>query len=134
MNAIVSTPKATQRDGQWSPPLRIDQLRLVRDRLAAWTPLDLEVIFDDLDMAIGSQPPPAATIAPLVERLRGHLKRLCDIAAADPKLSQLIGRGHLVWDDHLPADPQEAVGLARRLAFMVERLIEACGIKGADDA
>nr|WP_237330011.1 DUF6415 family natural product biosynthesis protein [Streptomyces sp. BA2] len=134
VNAAIADPKPAQRDGQWNPPLRSDQLRLVRDRLVAWTPLNLEVIFDDLDAAIGSQPPTAATIAALLERLRGHLKRLCDIAVADPKLSGLIERGRLVWDERLPADYQDAVGLARRLAFMLERLIEDCAIEGADDA
>ncbi|WP_409055549.1 DUF6415 family natural product biosynthesis protein [Streptomyces sp. SYP-A7185] len=134
MNAAMADPQATQRGEKWTPPLSSDRLRRIRDGLVAYTPLNLELIFDDLDAAIGNQPPPPATIAALVERLRGHLKRLCDIAGADPKLGPLFERGHLVRAECLPADHQEAVGLARRQAFLVETLIEACGIKGANDA
>ncbi|MFE7358057.1 hypothetical protein ACFU8Q_34250, partial [Streptomyces sp. NPDC057543] len=59
-------------------------MRHVLARITAWSPLDVEAIFDDLDMTIGNQPPPEATIPALVERLRSHLKRLSAIAVADP--------------------------------------------------
>ncbi|WP_409055062.1 DUF6415 family natural product biosynthesis protein [Streptomyces sp. SYP-A7185] len=134
MNAAMVNPQASRREGQWMPALSVDRLRDIRDALVAWTPLDLEPIFDDLDATIGNQPPPAATVGTLVKRLRGRLKRLCDIAAAGPKPSHLIGQGRLVRGEFLPADHQQAIGLARRLAFAVGKVIEAGSTRGADDA
>ncbi|MCX4538631.1 DUF6415 family natural product biosynthesis protein [Streptomyces sp. NPDC002596] len=75
-----------------------------------------------------------------VERLRGHLARLSDIAVADPKfpptdgMVQLIERGRPMRRERMPADQQQTIGLARRLAFtlsdLVEELIEARYIRG----
>ncbi|MFI6730981.1 DUF6415 family natural product biosynthesis protein [Streptomyces atratus] len=124
---------------KWTPPLDPDGLRHVLERITAWSPLDVEAIFDDLDTAIGNQPPPEAATPALVERLRSHLKRLSAIAVADPKfpptdeMTQLIERGRSMQDARLPAEHQQAVGMARRLAFvlsdLVEKLIEARYIK-----
>ncbi|MFF1917042.1 DUF6415 family natural product biosynthesis protein [Streptomyces sp. NPDC058239] len=124
---------------KWTPPLAPDDLRHVLKRVAAWSPLDVEAIFDDLDTTIGNQPPPEATTPALVERLRSHLKRLSAIAVADTKfpptneMKQIIERGRPMQDARLPTDHQQAVGMARRMAFvtsdLVEKLIEARYIK-----
>ncbi|WP_331763289.1 DUF6415 family natural product biosynthesis protein [Streptomyces sp. NBC_01238] len=124
---------------KWMPPLDEDGLRHVLKRITAWSPLDVEAIFDDLDTTIGDQPPPEAATPALVERLRSHLKRLSAIAVADTKfpptdeMAQLIERGRPMQDARLPADHQQAVGMARRMAFvasdLVEKLIEARYIK-----
>lgn len=128
---------------QWTPPLDADCLRNVLERVRAWRPLDVEEVFDDLDAAIGNQPPPVATTAELVARLRGHLKHLSDIAVADvsfpptAEMSRLVECGRPLREEPLPADRRRAVGLARRLAFvtadLVEELIEARYLKGADE-
>ncbi|MFA0839057.1 DUF6415 family natural product biosynthesis protein [Streptomyces rochei] len=125
---------------QWTPPLDVEGLRSVLDRIRNWKPLDVEEVFDDLDTAIGNQPPPVATTGALVDRLRSHLKQLSDIAVADDRypptaeMVQLVERGRPLRDERTPADHQQAVGLARRLAFvtadLVEELIEARYIKG----
>ncbi|MEV7866684.1 DUF6415 family natural product biosynthesis protein [Streptomyces sp. NPDC088124] len=83
-----------------------------------------------------------ATIAALVERLRGHLNRLGDVAVTDeryPPIAEMVRlgeRGLPMRDERTPAGRQQAVGLARRLAFvtsdLVEELIEARHIKGAE--
>ncbi|MER6104363.1 DUF6415 family natural product biosynthesis protein [Streptomyces sp. NPDC001832] len=114
-------------------------MRHVLPRITAWSPLDVEAIFDDLDTTIGNQPPPKAATPALAERLRSHLKRLSAIAVADTKfpptdeMTQLIERGRPMQDARLPADHQQAVGMARRMAFvtsdLVEKLIEARYIK-----
>ncbi|MFJ7489648.1 DUF6415 family natural product biosynthesis protein [Streptomyces sp. NPDC097727] len=132
----VASPRAVPK---WTPPLDEDGLRHVLERITAWSPLDVEAIFDDLDTTIGNQPPPEATIPALVERLCSHLKRLSAIAVADhtfpptDEMAQLIERGRLMQDARLPADHQQAVGMARRMAFvtsdLVEELIEARYIK-----
>ncbi|MEE1805040.1 DUF6415 family natural product biosynthesis protein [Streptomyces sp. BE133] len=124
---------------KWTPPLAPDDLRHVLKRVAAWTPLDVEAIFDDLDTTIGNQPPPEAATPALVERLRTYLTRLSAIAVADPKfpptdeMAQLIERGRSMQDARLPADHQQAVGMARCMAFvasdLVEKLIEGRHIK-----
>lgn len=129
-----------RRAEEWTPPLDADGLRIVLARITAWKPLDIEAIFDDLDTAIGNQPPPVATSAALVERLRAHLKQLSDIAVADERypptaeMVRLIERGRPLREEHMPADQQQAAGLARRLAFtlsdLVEELIEARYIRG----
>lgn len=84
---------------EWTPPLDADGLRIVLARITAWKPLDIEAIFDDLDTAIGNQPPPVNTTAALVERLRAHLKQLSNIAVADERypptteMVRLVERG-----------------------------------------
>lgn len=138
----MTVPKAERDVPAWEPPLDEDGLRFVLARIAAWRPLIVEAIFDDLDTAIGNQPPPVATTEALVERLRGHLKQLSDIAVADeryPPTAEIVGfveRGLPIRSERTPANHQQAVGLARRLAFvtsdLVEELIEARYIKGAD--
>ncbi|MEU2980226.1 DUF6415 family natural product biosynthesis protein [Streptomyces hirsutus] len=140
---MSSTIAPLRRVEQWTPPLDADCLRNVLERVRAWRPLDVEEVFDDLDAAIGNQPPPAATTAELIARLRGHLKHLSDIAVADvsfpptAEMSRLVERGRPLREEPLPADRQRAVGLARRLAFvtadLVEELIEARYLKGADE-
>ncbi|MFF2331797.1 MULTISPECIES: DUF6415 family natural product biosynthesis protein [unclassified Streptomyces] len=127
---------------KWTPPLDQDGLRHVLKRITAWSPLDVEAIFDDLDTTIGNQPPLKAATPALVERLRRHLNRLSAIAVADPtfpptdEMTQLIERGRRMQDAPLPADHQQAVGMARRMAFvtsdLVEKLIEGRHIKDAE--
>ncbi|MFG2631810.1 DUF6415 family natural product biosynthesis protein [Streptomyces sp. NPDC048473] len=127
---------------KWTPPLDQDDLKHVLARITAWSPLDVQAIFDDLDTTIGNQPPPKATTPALVERLRSYLKRLSAIAVADPKfpptdeMTVFIERGRPMQDARLPADHQQAVGMARRMAFvtsdLVEKLIEARYIKDVE--
>jgi hypothetical protein len=141
----VSTAIVPERPiAEWTPPLDADSLRFVLERFKAWKPLDVEEIFDDLDTAIGNQPPPVSTIAALVERLRGHLKQLTAITVADDRypptaaMVRLVERGLPLRGERTPAAHQQAVGLARRLAFvtadLIEELIEARYIKGPSDA
>ncbi|WP_190086301.1 DUF6415 family natural product biosynthesis protein [Streptomyces longisporoflavus] len=126
----MPAPTGSHDVPRWTPPLRSDELRFVLDKITAWTPLDVAMIFDDLDTAIGDRPPPAATTAALAERLRVHLKRLGDIAVADPnhppakKKGRLIEQARLLRDQTLPTGHQETVGLTRRLAFVVADLAE----------
>lgn len=127
---------------KWEPPLDQDDLRLLLARITAWQPLNVEEVFDDLDAAIGNQPPPVTTTATLIERLRGHLKQLSDIAVADTRhppaaeMVRLVTRGLLMRGEPTPADHRQAVGLARRLAFvtsdLADELIAARYIKGGE--
>ncbi|MFF3257804.1 DUF6415 family natural product biosynthesis protein [Streptomyces sp. NPDC002932] len=127
---------------KWRPPLDESGLRHVLERITAWSPLDFDAIFDDCDAAIGNQPPPEADTPALIERLRSHLKRLRAIVVAETRfrpsaeLALLVERGHHVQTERLADDYQQAVGLARRLAFLtsdlVEKLIEDRYIKDVE--
>ncbi|MGW0992476.1 DUF6415 family natural product biosynthesis protein [Streptomyces sp. NPDC002523] len=139
----MSTAVAPERPAEeWTPPLDADGLRLVLERFRVWKPLDTEEVFDDLDAAIGNQPPPVATTAALVDRLRNHLMQLSDITVADhgfpptAEMTRLVERGLPLREECTPAAYQQAVGLARRLAFvtadLIEELIEARYIKGTE--
>ncbi|ARF73774.1 hypothetical protein B7C62_17000 [Kitasatospora albolonga] len=141
-DVVPPPPDAPRRATKWTPPLDAEGLWSVLERIKNWKPLDLEKVFDDLDTAIGNQPPPIATTGDLIDRLCGHLKQLSDIAVADKQyppsaeMVQLVERGLPLREKCVPADYQQAVGLARRLAFvtsdLVEELIEARYIKGAE--
>ncbi|WDO07165.1 DUF6415 family natural product biosynthesis protein [Streptomyces murinus] len=138
--SIAVAPK--RPTAEWAPPLDADGLRLVLERFRAWKPLDVEDIFDDLDAAIGSHSPSVATTAALVDRLRSHLKQLSDITVADDsfpptaEMARLVARARALRNECTPTAHQQAVGLARRLAFvtadLVEELIEARYIKGTE--
>ncbi|MFE3519126.1 DUF6415 family natural product biosynthesis protein [Streptomyces sp. NPDC059166] len=139
---MVPPSADASRTPQWIPPLDAECLRFVLERMKDWKPFDVEEVFDDLDTAIGDQPPPVATTGALVDRLRGHLKQLSDIALADDQypptveMVRLVSRGVPLREERTPADYRQAVGLARRLAFvasdLVEELIEARYIKEAE--
>ncbi|MEU9737164.1 DUF6415 family natural product biosynthesis protein [Streptomyces sp. NPDC048002] len=139
MNA---TPTLERQVERWTPPLDADGLKYVLERFHAWKPLDVEQVFDDLDAAIGNQPPPVAATAALVERLRVHLKHLSDIAVADDRglatqgMLRLVQLGRPLRAECTPVPQEMAVGLARRLAFvtcdLVEELIEARYIEGPE--
>ncbi|MFD6128814.1 DUF6415 family natural product biosynthesis protein [Streptomyces diastaticus] len=141
-NDVVPPPADEPRTPQWTPPLDAEGLRSVLERIKNWKPLDVEEVFDDLDTAIGDQTPPVAVTDTLVDRLRGHLKQLSDIAVADEQypptaeMLQLVARGVPLREERAPADYRQAVGLARRLAFvtsdLVEELIEARYIKESE--
>ncbi|MFE3377322.1 DUF6415 family natural product biosynthesis protein [Streptomyces anulatus] len=141
-NDVVLPPADVPRTPQWSPPLDAEGLWSVLERIKNWKPLDVEEVFDDLDTTIGDRTPPVEVTHILVDRLRDHLKQLSDIAVADEQypptaeMLRLVVRGVPLREECVPADYQQAVGLARRLAFatsdLVEELIEAHYIKEAE--
>ncbi|MFA3873007.1 DUF6415 family natural product biosynthesis protein [Streptomyces sp. MMCC 100] len=141
-NDVVPPSADEPRTRQWTPPLDAEGLRSVLERIKNWKPLDVEEVFDDLNTAIGDQTPPVAVTDTLVDRLGGHLKQLSDIAVADEQypptaeMLQLVARGVSLREERAPADYRQAVGLARRLAFvtsdLVEELIQARYIKEAE--
>lgn len=134
-NYVVPPPADEPSIPQWTPPLDAEDLRSVLERIKDWKPLDVERIFDDLDTAIGNQPPQVTTAGALVDRLRSHLKQLSDIAVADEQfpptrvMVQLVERGLPLRGERTPTAHRQVVGLARRPAFvtsdLVEELIEA---------
>ncbi|MGW8597657.1 DUF6415 family natural product biosynthesis protein [Streptomyces sp. NPDC055893] len=141
-NDVVSPPADEPNAPRWMPPLDADGLRSVLERIKGWKPFDVEEVFDDLDTAIGNHPPAVAATDTLIDRLCGHVKQLSDIAVADEKypptteMVRLVERGRPLREERTPADHRQAVGLARRLAFvtadLVEALIEARYIKEAE--
>lgn len=95
-NDVVPPPADEPRTLQWIPPLDAEGLRFVLERMKDWKPFDVEEVFDDLDTAIGDRSPPVATTGALVDRLRGHLKQLSDIALADEQYPPTVEMVRLV--------------------------------------
>ncbi|MFI7317144.1 DUF6415 family natural product biosynthesis protein [Streptomyces venezuelae] len=91
--------------------------------------MDLEAVYDDLNETLGDQPPAAEGLLGLVERLRGHVRMLSEVAVADPRypppalVTAAIARGRLLLDESFSAG-EPCVGLARRLAFVTSDLAE----------
>ncbi|WP_327297759.1 MULTISPECIES: DUF6415 family natural product biosynthesis protein [unclassified Streptomyces] len=136
---VVSARHGRSVAARWTPPLDADGLMRLLEAVRAWTPLDVEAIFTDLDMAIGyiveagtsevTAAPEAPTVE-LVDRLCGHLIRLSDIAVADQKdpptkvMVALIERGRTVREEPAPDCQRTAVARARSLAFLLSDLAE----------
>lgn len=114
---VVSAHRGGPVAARWTPPLDADGLMRLLEAVKAWTPLDVEAIFTDLDTAIGyiveagtseGTAAPEAPTVELVDRLCGHLIRLSDIAGADRKdpptkvMVVLIERGQSVREEHAP--------------------------------
>lgn len=132
LEPITASSKAHAAEApKWTPPLDESGLRRVLELITAWSPLDVEAIYEDLDAAIGDQAPPRAATPELIGRLLSHLKRLSTIAVADTKFPPTadmvlaIERGRPLHDARLPAEHQQAVGMARRIAFVASDLLDA---------
>ncbi|MFD6435872.1 DUF6415 family natural product biosynthesis protein [Streptomyces venezuelae] len=116
---------------QWVPHHDAATLRDIPTKAKAWQPLVVADIFNDPDLALESPaPPPADELAALIGRLHEHSRRLRDIAVADPKfppsdeLADVIGQATALSAEQEPADYRPALGLARRLGYVVHDLLD----------
>ncbi|MFC8078138.1 DUF6415 family natural product biosynthesis protein [Streptomyces sp. NPDC057307] len=90
----------------------------------------LEAIADDIGDVLGEQDPRESEFGEIAERLRGHLLRLVAIANAagdgggDAEVCRLLQRARTLRSEALPDDSRQALGQLRRMAALVNDLLE----------
>lgn len=117
---------------RWKPPLEAaglsDMLGLLRRW--AWTALDSEALLDDVAIALDDIAPAEEDIEESVERLRGHLIQLVDIAVSTRVWQQsayadtLIQRARALRAEEMPGDHRRAVPHLRQMAWNVSELLD----------
>lgn len=127
---------------RWEPPLAPDQLRCVLAKMARWQPIDLDVVYDDLEQVLGEFCPAPSAVGAIGDRLRDALAQLSNIACADPafapspEIAALVEQGAGLRGEAKPRDDRQALGQVRRIALttsdIVDRLIAERHIKNDD--
>ncbi|WP_405821897.1 DUF6415 family natural product biosynthesis protein [Streptomyces sp. NBC_00838] len=113
---------------RWSPPLDSEGLARIASLLRQVKPL--EAIVDDVGDVLGDQDPCENEFGEIAERLRGDLLRLVAIANAagvgdgDAEVCRLLQRAHTLRSEALPAVSRKALGHLRRMAGVVNDLLE----------
>lgn len=112
--------------GQWSPTVDAEGLARIACLLRDVKPL--EEIVDDVDDVLGDQSPRESEFGEIAERLRADLMQLVAIANAagdgDVQVRGLLRRAHTLHPEVLPGDYRQALGLLRRMAGVVNDLLE----------
>lgn len=128
---------------RWKPPLDSAGLNDVLGLLRrwAWTALDTEALLDDVAMALDDIAPSQEHIQELVQRFRGHLMQLVDIAVStrvwqkSAYADTLIQRARALRAEEMPGDYRRAVLHLRQMAWgtseLLDRLVALDSIKGA---
>lgn len=114
---------------RWTPPLDSEALASVLDRLHGWQAYDGGALLDDVAAALDEVVPAEEHMDELAQRLRGHLMQLVNIAVAaegedDAATAYLIARARTVRVEELPGGHWPAVGHLRRMAWVVNELME----------
>lgn len=128
-----SPPGTDQRTsaGRWGRPLDVETLGAVLTKLRSWQPLDGDALLDDVADALDDLPPGQAAMGRLVQRLRGHLTRLTEIAVAakavqrDAYTACLVQQGSALCSQEVPDGRVPATQHARRLGWVTNELLEA---------
>lgn len=115
---------------RWSPPLDSEGLARIASLLRQVK--SLEAIVDDVGDVLGDQDPCENEFVGIAERLRGDLLRLVAIANAagvadgdgDAEVCRLLQRAHSLRSEGLPDDSRQALGQLRRMAGVVNDLLE----------
>ncbi|WP_329079683.1 DUF6415 family natural product biosynthesis protein [Streptomyces niveus] len=111
---------------RWSPPLDSEGLARIASLLRQVKPL--EGIVDDVGDVLGEQDPGESEFGEIAERLRGDRLRLVAIANAagdgDAEVCRLLQRAHTLRSEALPAVSRQALGHLRRMAGLVNDLLE----------
>lgn len=111
---------------RWSPPLDSEGLARIASLLRQVKPL--ETIVDDVGDVLGEQDPLESKFGEIAERLPGDLLRLVAIANAagdgDAEVCRLLQRARTLRSEALPDDSRQALGQLRRMAGLVNDLLE----------
>lgn len=127
--ALAETgPPAAPPVERWSPPLNSEGLARIASLLRQVKPV--EAIVDDIGDVLGEQDPRDSEFGEIAERLRGDLLRLVTIANAagdgdgDAQVCRLLQRAHALRCEAVPDDSRQALGHVRRMAWVVNDLLE----------
>lgn len=111
---------------QWLPSISSEGLARIACLLRDVKPL--ETIVDDIGDVLGEQDPRESGFGEIAECLRGDLRRLIAIAEAagdkDAQVCRLLQRAHTLRSEALPDDSRLALGHLRRMAGLVNDLLE----------
>lgn len=116
----------------WTPPLDAADLTDVHGLLLrwAWTARDSEALLDDVAMAMDDIAPREEDIEDFVERSRGYLMRLVNIAVSTRIWQEsvyadtLIQRARTLRADEMPGDHRHAVQHLRQMGWVVSELLD----------
>ncbi|MER5603925.1 DUF6415 family natural product biosynthesis protein [Streptomyces sp. NPDC002265] len=95
-------------------------------------PLDDDTVLADVSTALDERAPHEEQVKESTLRLRGHLKRLADIACAtdadadqtDESTTHLATRARALLSKETPSDYRQAVGLLLPMAWTAKELLE----------
>ncbi|MER6789861.1 DUF6415 family natural product biosynthesis protein [Streptomyces sp. NPDC000658] len=116
---------------QWAPANE-ETLTTLLAAVRQWRPFDGDALLDDVGAALDDVMPGEDDVEDIAERLRGHLMQLVDIALAgeandDEEAALLIERARQVRVEDVPGEHWRAVGHLRRMAWIVNELLERLG-------
>lgn len=122
---------------RWEHPVRRadqpfdpDRLRWVLGKVQTWQPYVDGVLLDDVADVLDDYVPSEEEVEALATRLRGHLRRLVQLADAskvdqrDQEVAGLVERARTVRSEELPGDRSGDVGHLRRMAWTLEAFLE----------
>ena len=133
---LTEIPKRTRQPGiepeAWKSPLDADGLHAVLGLLRrwAWTAGDSEALLDDGARALDDVAPNEEEIEDIVQRFRGHLMSLVDIAVSTQASKQsayagtLVQRSRAVRAVEMPGDHRRAVLHLRQMGWLVSELLD----------
>ncbi|MFG2948335.1 DUF6415 family natural product biosynthesis protein [Streptomyces adustus] len=114
----------------WTPPLDTDGLKTVLTKSHGWQPFEHGSVLNDVAIVPDHFAPNREQTDELAPRMRNHLGRLADIAAAtdiaqpDKSTNRHNALTHLVCSATAPDACWPAVGHLRQTAWTVNELLE----------
>lgn len=112
------------------PPFTGAGLRQILEKVQRWTPYVDGLLLDDVAVVLDDYTPTEHEVAEHAQRLRGHLMRLVQLAVVskvaeqDEQVADFIERGRTIRTEEVPRDHRRAVGHIRRMAWMLDELLE----------
>ncbi len=105
-------------------------LRKVLEKVQRWAPYVDGLLLDDVAAVLDDYTSTEPEVDEHAQRLRGDVMRLVHLAVGskvseqDEQVSDLIARGLTIRTEEVPTDHRRAVGRIRRMAWMLDELLE----------
>ncbi|KAF3470110.1 DUF6415 family natural product biosynthesis protein [Streptomyces sp. Tu 3180] len=112
------------------PPFTEAGLRRVLEKVQRWAPYVDGLLLEDVAAVLDDYTPTEHEGDEHAQRLRGHLRRLIDLAVVstvaeqDEQVADLVERGRALRSEETPAEHRRAVGHIRRMAWTLDNLLE----------
>jgi hypothetical protein len=106
------------------------ELESLLSKIRRWQPFDSGIVLEDVATLLDAYTPTKKQVDELMVRLPNHLKHLVDIATAtgadrvDEPTARLITQARAMRSQNTPSEHQQAVGYLRRMAWVVNELLE----------